>query len=144
MPSSMSPMVDNGDRAFVKVYARDSRDADLLYRSYRTVMLRQSTEDRPSLSLDHDVEHQAFLLLLAHEAGVTVPAVEALTRLPDGSMALALGYVDGRRLDELSPGGDRRRPPRRGMARSRRSCTAVGSRTGPSAPRTSSSPTDDP
>jgi undecaprenyl-diphosphatase len=93
----------NGDRAFVKVYAQDSRDADLLYRGYRTAILRQSTEDRPSVSLDHDVEHQAFLLLLAREAGVTVPAVEALTRLPDGSMVLALDYVDGRRLDELSP-----------------------------------------
>ncbi len=93
----------NGDRAFVKVYARDSRDADLLYRGYRTAMLRQSAEDRHALALDHDIEHQAFLLLLAREAGVTVPAVEALTKLPDGSMALALDYVDGRRLDELAP-----------------------------------------
>ena len=42
-------------------------------------------------------------MLLAREAGVTVPTVEALTQLPDGSMALALDYVDGRRLDELAP-----------------------------------------
>ena len=32
--------LDGGDRAFVKVYARDSRDADLLYRGYRTALLQ--------------------------------------------------------------------------------------------------------
>ena len=36
-----------GDRAFVKVYARDSRDADLLYRGYRTALLRGRTTTGP-------------------------------------------------------------------------------------------------
>ena len=60
-------------------------------------------EDRPSLSLDHDVEHQAFLPLLAHEAGVTVPAVEALTQFArrfDGSRARDVG---GRRSTSPRP-----------------------------------------
>jgi glycosyltransferase 2 family protein len=88
---------------FLKVYARDSRDADLLYRGYRTVMLRDAGEDWATSSLSHDVEHQALLLMLAARAGVACPAVEALVELPDESMVLAIEHVDGLRLDDLDP-----------------------------------------
>ena len=47
-PSSTPPHSTSGDRAFVKVYARDSRDADLLYRGYRTALLRGPNDDWPS------------------------------------------------------------------------------------------------
>ena len=93
----------NGD-AFVKVYARDSRDADLLYRGYRTLLLRGPNDDWPSLSLEHDVEHEALMLMMARSAGVNCPEVEALTTLPDGSMTLAMQNVAGTRLDENAPG----------------------------------------
>ena len=53
----------------MKVYGRDSREADLLYRSYRALLLRGPNDEWPSLSLKHDVEHEAFLLLLAGRAG---------------------------------------------------------------------------
>ena len=93
--------VSDGRQVFVKVYGRDSRDADLLYRSYRALLLRGPNDEWPSLSLKHDVEHEAFLLLLAGRSGVTCPRVELLAPLPDGSMALAMELVDGRRLDSL-------------------------------------------
>ena len=95
--------VAGGGRAFVKVYARDSRDADLLYRGYRTLLLRGPSDEWPSASLEQDVEHQAFLLLLAGRGGVACPGVELVTRLDDGSMALVLEHVAGGRLDELPP-----------------------------------------
>jgi undecaprenyl-diphosphatase len=91
----------NGRRLFVKVYAQDSRDADLLYRGYRALLFRGPSDDWPALSLQHDVEHEALLLLLGRKAGVTCPTLEALTALPDGSVTLALDQVDGRRLDSL-------------------------------------------
>jgi undecaprenyl-diphosphatase len=92
----------DGQRAFVKVFGRDSRDADLLYRGYRALVLRGPNDGWPSPSLKLDVEHEALLLLLAGQGGVACPAVEALTSLDSGSMVLALGYVDGRHLDELA------------------------------------------
>ena len=92
-----------GPPLFVKVYAQDARDADLLYRSYRTLMLRGPGDERPSTSLAHDVEHQALLLMLARRAGVRCPEVEALARLGDGSVALALECIDGELLDGLPP-----------------------------------------
>ena len=55
------------------------------------------------MTLEQDVEHEALLLLMAQRAGVRCPALRSLCALDDGSMALAVEYVDGRRLDELSP-----------------------------------------
>jgi len=98
-----SATLDDGDRAFVKVYARDSRDADLLYRGYRTALLRGPNDDWPAMTLEQDVEHEALLLLIAQRADVTSPTLRSLCSLPDGSMALAVGYVDGRPLDTLPP-----------------------------------------
>jgi uncharacterized protein (TIRG00374 family) len=95
--------IAGGGRAFAKVYARDSRDADLLYRGYRTLLLRGPSDAWPSVSLQEDVEHEAFLLLLARQGGVASPDVELVTRLPDGSMALAMEHVAGPRLDALAP-----------------------------------------
>ncbi len=93
----------SGPPVFVKVYGQDSRDADLLYRGYRAALLRGPNDSWPSLSLKHDVEREAFLLLLARQGGVACPAVETISALPDGSMTLALEYVEGLRLDEVPP-----------------------------------------
>ena len=127
--------LEGGDRAFVKVYARDSRDADLLYRGYRTALFRGANDDWPAMSLAHDVEHEALLLLLAQRAGVSCPAVRALCALDDGSMALALEYVDGRPLDALAP--TRSTPACSTRVARGRDCTARASRTARCAPPTS-------
>ena len=66
----------DGGRVFVKVFGRDSRDADLLYRGYRTLLLRGPNDSWPSPSLKLDVEHEALLLLLA-SGRRDVPAGEA-------------------------------------------------------------------
>jgi uncharacterized membrane protein YbhN (UPF0104 family) len=89
----------DGRAAFLKVFGRDSRDADLLYRGYRALILRAPNDSWPSPSLKLDVEHEAFLLLLARQGGVACPEVEVLTTLPDGSMVLALEFVAGTPLD---------------------------------------------
>ena len=72
-------------------------------RGYRMLLLRGSKDDRPSQSLAHEVEHEALLMMLARRSSVTCPAMEVLTSLPDGSMALAVEHVDGQRLDALAP-----------------------------------------
>jgi undecaprenyl-diphosphatase len=66
-------------------------------------LLRGPSDDWPSPSLKLDVEHEAFLLLLARQAGVPAPDVAFLGALDDGSVALALEYVDGAPLDQQPP-----------------------------------------
>ena len=93
----------DGPSLFIKVYAQDARDADLLYRGYRALVLRGPGDERPSTSLSHHVEHQALLLILARRAGVRCPEVDAIARLGDGSVALAIECIDGELLDALPP-----------------------------------------
>ena len=93
---------EDGRRLFLKVFSQDSRDAELLYRGYRTLVLRGPNDDWPSSSLDDDVRREAFLLLLLGAAGVRTPRLEALATLSDGSIALAMNDVGGRPLDTLT------------------------------------------
>ena len=89
---------------FLKVYGNDTRDADLLYRTYRTLLLRDPQGTGASTSsVRLDVEHEALLLLLAARGGVACPTMHGVVALPDGSMVLVSDDVVGRRLDELAP-----------------------------------------
>ena len=88
---------------FVKVYAEDSRDADLLYRWYRRALLRDPGDAGGSPTLAGEVEHEALLLMLAERAGVACPQLRAVVPLGDGSMALAMTDVAGVQLDSLAP-----------------------------------------
>jgi glycosyltransferase 2 family protein len=91
----------DGATVFVKVYARDSRDADLLFRGYRAAVLRDPGDDWPAMSLERQVEHEGLLLLLARRAGVRSPELRALVALADDSMVLAMDDLEGRALDEI-------------------------------------------
>ena len=51
----------DGRRLFIKALGSDQRDADLLYRAYRAVRLRNVGDTRPAASLLHAVEHQALV-----------------------------------------------------------------------------------
>ena len=57
-----------GERFFVKVLGQDQRDADLLYRVYRSIRLRDVGDVRPAASLKQSVEHQALVGLMAERA----------------------------------------------------------------------------
>jgi undecaprenyl-diphosphatase len=91
----------DGRPLLAKVYGRDERDADLLYRTYRRVAFRDLDDPAAAGSLKRDVEHQAFLLLLAERAGVASPRVDSVVPLSGGSIALVMERVDGVRLDAV-------------------------------------------
>jgi undecaprenyl-diphosphatase len=91
-----------GEPLFVKVYARDTRDADLLYRRYRALLVRGGPSDEwSSRSLSAEVENEALLLLLARRRDVRTPNLRAYVTLADGSPALALDRIDGTALDQV-------------------------------------------
>jgi undecaprenyl-diphosphatase len=93
----------DGRRLFVKALGSDQRDADLLYRAYRAVRLRNVGDTRPAASLFHAIEHQALVGLMAERAGVSAPGVDRVVRAGDTAL-LVMPWVDGCSLDRLPAG----------------------------------------
>ena len=90
---------EDGQRLFIKVLGADQRDADLLYRAWRFIRLRDVGDTRPAASLIQAAEHQALVAVMAERAGVAVPAVRQVVKTADGSAVLAMDRVDGSSLD---------------------------------------------
>jgi len=93
----------DGRRLFVKALGSDQRDADLLYRGYRAVRLRNVGDTRPAASLFQAVERQALVGVMAERAGVSVPRVDRIVRAGDTAL-LIMERVDGCSLDRLPAG----------------------------------------
>jgi uncharacterized membrane protein YbhN (UPF0104 family)/membrane-associated phospholipid phosphatase/tRNA A-37 threonylcarbamoyl transferase component Bud32 len=98
-------VVDTGDgrRLFVKAVGREQRDADLLYKLWRRAAYREVEDETPFATPKQQVEHEAYLSLLAARTGVRTPAVVAATPAEDGHMLLVQAYVAGQTLDRLDP-----------------------------------------
>ncbi len=92
---------EDGAPLFIKVLGSDQRDADLLYRAYRFIRLRDVGDTRPAASLIQAVEHQALAAVMAERAGVAVPAIRQVIKTADGSALLAMDRVDGSSLDQI-------------------------------------------
>ena len=75
---------EDGGPLFIKVLGSDQRDADLLYRAYRFIRLRDIGDTRPAASLIQAVEHEALAAVMAERAGVAVPAVRQVIKTADG------------------------------------------------------------
>ncbi|MFY9866854.1 MAG: hypothetical protein WAK58_23845, partial [Trebonia sp.] len=91
----------DGRALFVKVFGSDQRDADLLYRAWRGVRLRDVGDTRPAASLFKAVEHEALLAVMAERAGVAVPHVGQVIRAKHGSVLLTMELVAGQSLDHI-------------------------------------------
>jgi glycosyltransferase 2 family protein len=91
----------DGQRFFVKVLGRDQRDADLLYRVYRSVRLRGVGDVRPAATLKQAVEHQALVGMMAERAGVRAPAVHRVIEGSAGSILLVTDLIEGTSLADL-------------------------------------------
>src|SRR5262249_2395812 len=92
---------EDGEPLFIKVLGSDQRDADLLYRAYRFIRLRDVGDTRPAASLIQAVEHQALVAVMADRAGVAVPAGRQVIKAGDGSALLAMARVPGCSLGQL-------------------------------------------
>ena len=79
----------------------DQRDADLLYRAYRAVRLRNVGDTRPAATLFQAVEHQALAGVMAEPAGVVVPGVDRVVKADGDTALLVLDWVDGSSLEQF-------------------------------------------
>ncbi len=119
--------LDDGAQLLVKVRSPAERSADLLFRFYRWLRLKNVGDERPFISLRRAVEHEALVSLQARDVGVRTPRLRAIAEVGADSMLVAYDRVDGETLES----------PRRRRRRRRRSCARCGSSSASSAPTAS-------
>lgn len=95
--------LDDGTRVFVKVLGEEERAADLLFRIYRLLRMKNVGDDRPFSSLRRSIEHEALVSLYARDVGIHTPRMRSVVDVGDDSMLLAYDMIDGRSLDALDP-----------------------------------------
>ncbi len=86
----------------IKVIGRDEADAQFLAQLWRFVIYRDGGP-RLALTRLHQIEHEAFVMLLARDRGVAVPAVLAAGTAGPRAALLVHRPVAGTRLSELEP-----------------------------------------
>ncbi len=91
----------DGTGMFVKVLGAQERAADLLFRVYRFVRLKDVGDARPFSSLRRTIEHEALIALLARDVGVRTPRLRGVADVGADSMLLAYDMIDGRSLDRV-------------------------------------------
>jgi len=93
--------LEDGSGLFVKVLGAQERAADLMFRVYRFLRLRDVGDDRPFSSLRRTVEHEALIALMARDIGIRTPRLRGVVDVGADSMLLAYDMVDGRSIDGL-------------------------------------------
>jgi undecaprenyl-diphosphatase len=91
---------DDDGPLLVHVVGRDEADQQLLGKLWSTLVNKESSA-RFTLTRVQQVEHEAYLMLVAAQGGVHVPTVVAAGGAGFGAAVLAQRPVDGRRLAEL-------------------------------------------
>ncbi|MGH3436369.1 MAG: lysylphosphatidylglycerol synthase domain-containing protein [Sciscionella sp.] len=100
-PRQFAVHTAGGENLRVEVVRRMHRRAGGLYK-LRRLLASLEVQDEPRLSTTHhEVEHEAFVTLLAERAGVRTPQVLLACELKHGSPLLVRKEVKGRRLQTL-------------------------------------------
>jgi undecaprenyl-diphosphatase len=92
----------DGSELFVKTLGTDQRAADLMFRLYRWIRLRNAGDRRPFTSLERAVEHEALLSLAAASRGIHTPQLVTVAEIGTDGALLAYRRIEGGPLDELS------------------------------------------
>lgn len=93
----------DGTQVFAKSISPKERSADLLFRAYRFLRLRNVGDERPFSTLRRTVEHEALVSLRARDVGVRTPRLAAIAEVGEDSMVLAYELIDGGSMDRLDP-----------------------------------------
>jgi uncharacterized membrane protein YbhN (UPF0104 family)/membrane-associated phospholipid phosphatase len=86
---------------FVKVVSREQRNADLLFKAWRFLAFREVEDEAPFATPKQQVEHEAYLALLATRSGVRTPPIQASGVVDGGGAFIAEEFVAGRTLDTV-------------------------------------------
>jgi HAD superfamily phosphatase (TIGR01668 family) len=102
--SGSSPYIarDSRQAIFIKLISRQQNFKDFLRRFGQRLALPYLADEMPYFGPQHALEHEAKIASLAYEAGVQTPKVKQIIDLGDYRYGLAMEYIAGKNLDQLS------------------------------------------
>jgi undecaprenyl-diphosphatase len=92
---------DDGRELFIKVLGRDERSADLMFRIYRFLRLKDVGDRGPFSSLQRMVEHEALVALYANDMDILTPRLVVTANVGDEGFLLAYERTAGDSLDRV-------------------------------------------
>jgi uncharacterized protein (TIRG00374 family) len=93
--------LQDGSRVFAKVLGADQRAADLLFRAYRFIRLKDVGDERPFSSLRRTVEHEGLVSLMARDVATRTPRLRAVATVGRDSIVLSYDLIEGTSLDRV-------------------------------------------
>jgi undecaprenyl-diphosphatase len=93
--------LEDGDRVFAKVLGSDQRAADLMFRAYRYIRLKNVGDERPFSSLRRTVEHEGLVALMARDVDARTPRLRAIATVGRDSVLLTYELIEGKSLDRV-------------------------------------------
>ena len=92
---------EDGRSLFIKVLGRDERSADLMFRLYRFLRVKNVGDRGPFTSLQRMVEHEAFVALYSSDMDILTPRLVVSTSAGSDGFLLAYERVAGDSLDRV-------------------------------------------
>lgn len=93
----------NGQTVFIKVVDSDNTFADWLFKFSRRIMYRRLEDELPFFNAKRQLEHEAFMAMVAKNAGINTPNILGLCHVAGASWALVQQAIDGQSLDKVDP-----------------------------------------
>jgi glycosyltransferase 2 family protein len=92
---------EDGRSLFIKVLGRDERSADLMFRLYRFLRVKDVGDRGPFPSLQRMVEHEALVALYASDMQILTPRLVATAGAGEDGFLLAYERTSGESLDRV-------------------------------------------
>ena len=92
---------EDGRSLFIKVLGRDERSADLMFRIYRFLRVKNVGDRGPFTSLQRMVEHEALVALYSSDADILTPRLVVSASTGGDGFLLAYERVTGESLDRV-------------------------------------------
>lgn len=93
----------NGQPVFIKIVDSDNTIADWLFKFTRRLLYRRLEDELPFFNAKRQLEHEALIALLAHEASIKTPQIIGICHIAGPSWALIQRGLSGASLDKVDP-----------------------------------------
>ncbi len=87
---------------FVKVVGFENNVADWLFKLSRQIIYKRLEDEQPYMSPKRQLEHEAYVAMLAMQAGARTPKIVSIFEADAGRWAMAQEMIDGKSLDRVS------------------------------------------